>query len=100
MSISLANVNAREWITKTREGVKPWTEFFNFNAIFAHFRIVQVRDFVILKTWYEFMKSLAFIADGFHACFTPVCSRHKFLFSLAELAQFLVGVLIRQHAYN
>lgn len=29
MSISLSNVSAREWISKTREGIKPWGEFIN-----------------------------------------------------------------------
>ncbi|XP_052060282.1 prenylated Rab acceptor protein 1-like isoform X1 [Mytilus californianus] len=27
MSLSLSNVSAREWISKTREGIKPWGEF-------------------------------------------------------------------------
>ena len=27
MSLSLSNVSAREWIAKTREGIKPWAEF-------------------------------------------------------------------------
>ncbi|KAK3107354.1 hypothetical protein FSP39_012584 [Pinctada imbricata] len=29
MSLSLSNVSAREWLTKTREGIKPWGEFLN-----------------------------------------------------------------------
>ncbi|KAI8767947.1 prenylated Rab acceptor protein 1 [Biomphalaria glabrata] len=29
MSLTLSNVSAREWFHKTRESVKPWTEFLN-----------------------------------------------------------------------
>ncbi|KAJ8315961.1 hypothetical protein KUTeg_005975 [Tegillarca granosa] len=29
MSLTLSNVSAREWFSKTREGIKPWGEFIN-----------------------------------------------------------------------
>ena len=31
MAMTLSNVAVREWFQKTREGVKPWSEFVNTN---------------------------------------------------------------------
>ena len=31
MAFQLSSVQAREWIQKTRDGVKPWAEFLNHN---------------------------------------------------------------------
>ncbi|XP_011425811.2 prenylated Rab acceptor protein 1 isoform X1 [Magallana gigas] len=63
MSISLANVNAREWITKTREGVKPWTEFFNFNKFKVPKSVAPVPKRVV-RNIEQFQSNYLFVFGG------------------------------------
>lgn len=63
------------------------TKLFNFVFIVKILIIQYLDNFMTLQNCYEFMQSFAFVAAGFHTCFTTVCSRHIFLLSFPELAQ-------------
>ncbi|XP_061184239.1 prenylated Rab acceptor protein 1-like isoform X2 [Saccostrea echinata] len=63
MSISLSNVNAREWFTKTREGVKPWAEFFNFNKFKVPKSVAPVPKRVV-RNIEQFQSNYMFVFGG------------------------------------
>ena len=66
MSLQLKNVNVREWIQKRREGVQPWTEFFNWGKFKAP-KSIAPAGARIVKNIDKFQSNYIFVFVGLFA---------------------------------
>lgn len=96
MMFSMANTTTQNAKRIDRLPFVFRTKLFNFVFIVKILIIHFLDNFMTLQNCYEFMQSFAFVAAGFHTCFTTVCSRHIFLLSFPELAQLFVGIFCIQ----
>ena len=66
MSLQLKNVNVREWLQKRREGVQPWSEFFNWGKFQAPKQIAPAGARIV-KNIDKFQSNYLFVFIGLFA---------------------------------
>lgn len=76
MMFSMANTTTQNAKRIDRLPFVFRTKLFNFVFIVKILIIHYLDNFMTLQNCYEFMQSFAFVAAGFHTCFTTVCVTH------------------------